>query len=100
MIYDAAIIGTGPAGLEAAITAKVRNKNVLLIGSRSLSSKVEKAHAVQNYLGLPAVTGEEMQNAFLKHIDEMGIKIRLPQYMPWVSFSPFRVTEKCTRQTQ
>ncbi|MBR6395482.1 MAG: NAD(P)/FAD-dependent oxidoreductase [Lachnospiraceae bacterium] len=73
--YDIAIIGTGPAGLEAAITAKVRNKNVLLIGSRSLSSKVEKAHAVQNYLGLPAVTGEEMQNAFLKHIDEMGITI-------------------------
>ena len=29
--YDVAIIGTGPAGLEAAITAKVRNKNVLLI---------------------------------------------------------------------
>jgi len=73
--YDIAIIGTGPAGLEAAITAKVRNKNVLLIGSRSLSSKVEKAHAVQNYLGLPAVTGEEMQKSFLKHVDEMGITI-------------------------
>lgn len=40
MIYDAAIIGTGPAGISAAITLKIRNKNVLLLGSRNLSSKV------------------------------------------------------------
>ena len=73
--YDVAIIGTGPAGLEAAITAKVRNKNVLLIGNRSLSSKVEKAHTVLNYLGLPEVSGEDMQKSFLKHIDQMGITI-------------------------
>ena len=33
--YDIAIIGTGPAGLEAAITAKVRNKNILLLGGKS-----------------------------------------------------------------
>ena len=31
MRYDIAIIGTGPAGLEAAITAKVRNKNIILL---------------------------------------------------------------------
>ena len=31
--YDIAIIGTGPAGVSAAITAKVRNKNILLFGS-------------------------------------------------------------------
>ena len=35
--YDIAIIGTGPAGLEAAITAKVRNKNIILFGSKDLS---------------------------------------------------------------
>ncbi len=49
--YDIAIIGTGPAGLEAAITAKVRNKRILLIGGGSLSTKVEKAHTIKNYLG-------------------------------------------------
>ena len=73
--YDIAIIGTGPAGLEAAITAKVRNKNILLLGSRELSLKVEKAHTVKNYLGLPEVTGEQMQSAFLKHLEQMDIAI-------------------------
>lgn len=73
--YDIAIVGTGPAGLEAAITATVRKKKVLLLGSKNLSSKVEKAHTVQNYLGLPEVTGEKMQEAFLKHLDQMEISV-------------------------
>ena len=46
---DIAIIGTGPAGVSAAITAKVRGKTVLLFGDRELSSKLTKAHKIQNY---------------------------------------------------
>lgn len=73
--YDIAIIGTGPAGLEAAVTAKIRNKKILLIGGNSLSLKVEKAHTVKNYLGLPDVSGEQMQMAFQKHLEQMKIVI-------------------------
>ncbi len=73
--YDILIIGTGPAGLEAAITAKVRNKNILLIGSKNSSTKVEKAHTVENYLGLPHISGTDMQKAFLDHIANLGIEI-------------------------
>ena len=73
--YEVAIIGTGPAGLEAALTLKNRNKNFVLIGSRNLSNKVEKAHAIQNYLGLPNVSGKDMMKAFQDHIDSMDIKI-------------------------
>lgn len=73
--FDVAIIGTGPAGLEAAITAKVRNKSVLLLGSKSLSDKVSKAHTIENYLGLPKVSGEAMQKAFFEHIASQGLEI-------------------------
>lgn len=73
--YDIAIIGTGPAGLSAAITATVRNKKIILFGSSNLSSKVEKAHTIQNYLGLPEVSGEGMQHAFLEHLKKMNISI-------------------------
>lgn len=73
--YEVAIIGTGPAGLEAALTLKNRNKNFVLLGSRNLSNKVEKAHAIQNYLGLPNVSGQDMMKAFRDHIDSMGIEI-------------------------
>lgn len=73
--YDIAIIGTGPAGLEAAITAKLRNKNILLLGSRDLSIKMEKAHVVQNYLGLSDISGKEMQERFSEHLADMDINI-------------------------
>ena len=73
--YDIAVVGTGPAGLEAAITAKVRNKSVLLLGSKGASDKVAKAHTIQNYLGLPEVSGEDMAKAFLDHAKGMGVEI-------------------------
>ncbi len=73
--YDIAIIGTGPAGVSAALTAQVRKKNILLIGSKNLSDKIEKAHAVKNYPGLSNVSGREMQSAFLNQLKEMEISI-------------------------
>ncbi len=73
--YDIAIIGTGPAGVSAAITASVRNKKVLLLGSRNLTEKLQKAHQIQNYPGFPAVSGAELAAAFQKHLDQMGIVI-------------------------
>ena len=42
MRYDIAIIGTGPAGISAAITAKLRNKNIILFGNKDLSDNVIK----------------------------------------------------------
>ena len=77
--YDVAIIGTGPAGLSAAITLKIRNKNIILFGSKSLSVKVEKAHEIQNYLGLPAISGEPLAKNFASHIESMGIEITQEQ---------------------
>lgn len=75
MVYDIAIIGTGPAGLEAAITAKVRNKNILVFGSKESSVKVSKAHTILNYLGLPEIPGSEMSKAFLDHAASMDVEI-------------------------
>ena len=73
--YDIAVIGTGPAGLSAAVTATIRNKKVLLLGSKELSAKLERAHEIQNYLGFPAVKGEDLAAAFQKHLNQMGISI-------------------------
>lgn len=73
--YDIAIIGTGPAGLEAAINAKIRNKNIILFGSVDLSPKLVKAPKVNNFLGFYNIKGVELKNQFAAHIAAMGIGI-------------------------
>ena len=50
---DIAVIGTGPGGVSAAITGKIRGKSILLFGSRRLSEKMQKAQKILNYPGLP-----------------------------------------------
>ncbi|MDO4478746.1 MAG: NAD(P)/FAD-dependent oxidoreductase [Lachnospiraceae bacterium] len=74
--YDAIILGAGPAGLSAAITLKLRNKRVLVISREPVSEKVEKAHEIQNYLGIPAVKGSDLAGAFLSHAEAMDIEIK------------------------
>ena len=73
--YDIAVIGTGPAGVSAAITATIRGKKVLLLGSADLSGKLMKAQEILNYPGFPAVSGAELGDAFRRHLDSLGIVI-------------------------
>lgn len=75
MIYDAAIIGTGPAGVSAAINLKILKKNFIWLGSKNLSDKIQKAERISNYPGLPAISGKELNDAFLHHIESMEIEI-------------------------
>lgn len=73
--YDIAIIGSGPAGLEAAINGKIRNKKVIVFGNEDLSKKLVLAPKINNYLGLYELSGLELKNKFKDHIDKMGISI-------------------------
>lgn len=73
--YDIAIVGSGPAGLSAAINSKIRNKNVIIFGYKDLSNKLVKAPKVNNYLGFYGVTGAELKDSFQSHLDAMEINI-------------------------
>ena len=75
MIYDCIIIGTGAAGVSAAINLKIHEKSFLLIGDAGLSAKFRRAELVRNYPGLPEVTGAELAEAHLMHLNKMGIEI-------------------------
>ncbi|MGO0883701.1 NAD(P)/FAD-dependent oxidoreductase [Clostridioides difficile] len=75
MRYDIAIIGSGPAGLAAAVNAKIRNKNIILFGSGDISQKLIKAPSIDNYLGISNISGLDLKNKFKNHIEDMGIKI-------------------------
>ena len=74
-MFDTAIIGTGPAGISAALTLKALKKNVILFGSGQLSGKIRAAEKIRNYPGLPTVTGSQMQQVFLRQLKEMEIHV-------------------------
>ncbi len=73
--YDIAVIGTGPAGVSAAITAVIRNKTVVLLGSGQLTEKLTKAREIQNYPGFPGVSGAALAEAFRAHLKHLDIPV-------------------------
>ncbi|MGN0328795.1 MAG: NAD(P)/FAD-dependent oxidoreductase [Lachnospira sp.] len=72
--YDIAVIGTGPAGISSAITAKVRNKKILLLGN-DISEKMSKAAEILNYPGFPSISGKELSDKLKNHLDSLDITI-------------------------
>ncbi|MBU3105172.1 NAD(P)/FAD-dependent oxidoreductase [Clostridium gasigenes] len=73
--YDIAIVGSGPAGLSAALNAKIRNKKFIIFGNKNLTNKLVKAPKINNYLGFFGMTGEDIKNQFEAHLNSMDIKI-------------------------
>lgn len=72
--YDIAVIGAGPAGISAALSAAVRKKRVVLM-DREPMKKIKSAAVINNYPGLPGVTGQELKSAFLDHLNKFDIEI-------------------------
>lgn len=74
-MYDCIIIGSSVAGISAAINLKIRKKDFLLIGSKEFSAKVQKAELIQNYVGMPDISGCDLSGALEEHLAKMDIEI-------------------------
>lgn len=72
---DIAIVGSGPAGISSALNAKIRNKTFKVFGTKEISSKLTKAHQINNYLGFYGKSGREIRDEFAKHLESMDIEI-------------------------
>ena len=88
-MWDLLIVGTGPAGVSAALTAKTRGLSFLWFGSQRLSDKVEKAERILNYPGLPQVPSRDTfgqkvsrykEGLYVgyRYYDTAGVPVRFP----------------------
>ncbi len=72
-MYDLIIIGSGPAGLSAAVYAKRAGLNLLVLEKSPMSGgQVLNTYEVDNYLGMPGVNGFDMGMAFRAHAEKVG----------------------------
>lgn len=92
MKYDIIVLGSGPAGLSAAVTARGRNKSVLVIGNRWQDSPLAKAEKVDNYLGMPGRTGAQMLEEFYNHAVKAGVEFVTGRAISLMAWNGFMVT--------
>ena len=74
MKYDIAIIGSGPAGLGAALYAKRANLSVVVIEKEyEGTGQIAESGCVDNYLGMQEIGGYELGEAFRNHVVSLGV---------------------------
>lgn len=75
MIYDLIIVGSGPAGLSAAVYAKRAGLETLVIEKNYMSGgQILNTYEVDNYLGLPGINGFDMGMQFRAHADKLEVE--------------------------
>lgn len=73
-MFDTIIIGSGPAGLTAAIYASRYKMSHIMLGKQP-GGTVTYAHKLGNYPGLPGITGLELAQKMIKHAESLGTEI-------------------------
>ena len=72
---DIIIVGGGPAGLSAAISARQRNNSVTVISNDAAGSGLYKAGRVDNYPGIPGVSGAGLIDMLTAHARDAGAEL-------------------------
>lgn len=76
-IYDVIIIGAGPAGLTAGLYAKRAELNVIIVEKNPMSGgQIINTYEVENYPGIPAVSGFELANRFREHCEHLDVSFK------------------------
>ena len=84
-MLDIAIVGKGPAGWSSAITARLRGLSALVVAPQHDTSWLARTERIDNYPGLPEISGEALLTSFRDQALQMGAEFRpglVRQIMP------------------
>lgn len=74
-IIDVLILGAGPAGLSAAIYTARAGKSTVVLKGKAIS-RLEMAHLVENYPGIPSLSGKELLARMEEQAVALGAEIQ------------------------
>lgn len=72
---DLLIIGSGPAAWSCALTARQRDLSVIVAAAVSETSWLQRAEQIDNYPGLPGVSGQELLRVFRQQAESAGAQV-------------------------
>lgn len=75
-MFDLAILGAGPAGLSCAMTARQRSLSVVILSHSGASDWLARAERIDNYPGMPGVSGQDMLSSMRAQAAELGAELR------------------------
>ena len=73
MKFDIAVIGGGPAGIAAAITAQSKGRKVVLFEAHGFSPRLRSVTEISDYLGLRPMSGTELMDHFVAHLSRTDV---------------------------
>ena len=79
MVYDIIIVGSGPAGLTAAIYASRANKNVLIIEKEAFGGMITHSPKVENYPGVGVISGLDLADKFVAQAMDLGVNFEFDE---------------------
>ncbi len=81
-MLDVVIIGSGPAGITAAIYAKRANLNVAVVEKEYLGTgQIAESSRVDNYPGIPGIDGYSLGEKFREHAESLGVEFTEAQVL-------------------
>lgn len=75
-MFDTIVIGAGPAGLTSALYLKRAGKNVLVLEAKTYGGQIINASLVENYPGLPSVSGFDFATNLYNQVKELGVEVK------------------------
>ncbi len=79
-VYDAAIVGAGPAGLAASVYAASEGLSIIVVDCRAFGGQAGASARIENYLGFPTgITGRALMARAFNQAQKFGVEMVIPE---------------------
>lgn len=94
MVYDIVVVGSGPAGLTAAIYARRAKKSVLVIEKESMGGNITHSPKVENYPGYESISGLDLADKFVAQAMALEVEFEFDEVASITKTDVFNITCK------
>ncbi|MBR5868708.1 MAG: NAD(P)/FAD-dependent oxidoreductase, partial [Clostridia bacterium] len=95
-MHDLIIVGSGPAGLTAALYARRAEKSVLILEKAGFGGQMTFSPKIENYPGFPSVSGNELADVMVEQVLAQGAELELEEALSIEAHDGiFTVTTDC-----